>query len=79
MKISKMAKKRVQFDFSERALTRLDEIVSLSGANSRAEAIRHALQWYEWLVKLHEEGHKFYAKPKGEKIMKEIPFLGEFT
>ena len=73
-----MGKTRVQFDFSERALKRLDELTKATGASSRAEAVRHALQWYDWLVRLHEEGATFYAKPKeGGDILQEIPFLGE--
>lgn len=73
-----MGKIRVQFDFSEGALKRTNELVELTGASSRAEVVRHALQWYDWLVRLHEEGATFYAKPKeGDGTVQEIPFLGE--
>ncbi|MFY9493508.1 MAG: hypothetical protein WAP55_03480 [Minisyncoccia bacterium] len=73
-----MGKTRVQFDFSERALKRLDDLIETTGASSRAEVVRHALQWYDWLVKLYEEGATFYAKPKKEgDALQEIPFLGD--
>jgi len=41
---------RVQLDFSPEALQRLEEIKVMSGAGSRAEAIRNSLRLYEWFV-----------------------------
>jgi metal-responsive CopG/Arc/MetJ family transcriptional regulator len=37
------ARRRLQFDFSDRAVERLDEMVQLMGASSRAEVVRRAL------------------------------------
>lgn len=43
-------KERVQFDFSVDALQRLDTIKQITGATTRAEVVRDALKFYEWLV-----------------------------
>ncbi len=48
---NKRGKERVQLDFTHEALERLDEIKDISGAASRAEAIRQSLRLYEWFVK----------------------------
>lgn len=45
---------RVQFDFTQDALDRMDEIKTKSGATTRAETIRQALRLYEWLLSLPE-------------------------
>jgi metal-responsive CopG/Arc/MetJ family transcriptional regulator len=50
-----MAKERVQFDFSEEMLQRLDEIVKKTGAATRVEAMRNALRAYDWLVDFSPE------------------------
>jgi len=43
-------KERLQFDFSTEALQRLDDIKEKTDATTRAEAVRNALRFYEWLV-----------------------------
>jgi hypothetical protein len=48
-------KERVQFDFSEETLQRLDEIMKKTGAATRVEAMRNALRAYDWLVDFRPE------------------------
>jgi metal-responsive CopG/Arc/MetJ family transcriptional regulator len=45
-----MAKTRLQFDFTEDALSQLDELKSLTGANNRAEVIRQSLRLLQWTI-----------------------------
>lgn len=49
---------RLQFDFSRKAVERLDELKVVTGSGSRAEIIRNALRVYEYLVEMKEEGYK---------------------
>lgn len=41
---------RVQFDFSQEALRRLDAIKARILATTRAETVRAALRFYEWFL-----------------------------
>ena len=43
-------KHRVQFDFSDDALKRLDSLAEQIDVSTRAEVLRHALRVYWWLV-----------------------------
>jgi metal-responsive CopG/Arc/MetJ family transcriptional regulator len=45
-----MAKTRLQFDFTEDALSELDELKSATGAPNRAEVIRQALRLLQWTI-----------------------------
>ncbi len=48
--MAEKSKERLQFDFSQEAIDRLDELKERSGATTRAEAVRNALRAYEWIV-----------------------------
>ena len=56
-----MKKRRLQFDFSEEAVQRLDFLVEELDAASRAEVIRRALELLDQLN---------YAYPKGEVFLR---------
>ncbi len=43
-------KTRVQLDFSNEAMYRLDQMVRATGHHSKAETIQQALRLYEWLI-----------------------------
>lgn len=45
-----MAKTRLQFDFTEDALSELDELKNATGAPSRAEVIRQSLRLLQWTI-----------------------------
>ena len=61
-----MEKIRIQIDFSEKAVQRLDELKKSSGAVSRAETIRTALVWLGWLLNRTADGYTIVAR-KDEK------------
>ncbi len=50
-------KERVQFDFSEDMLKKLDYIVEKTGAATRAEAVRNALRVYNWFIENDPDDH----------------------
>jgi len=69
--MSKAKYKRLQFDFAEKAVERLDELVDETEAASRAEVIRDALRLYEHLCVRVKEGYeiKLHKAPNDEKSL----------
>jgi hypothetical protein len=67
-----MDKKRLQFDFSERALEQLDKLVELTDAASRAEVVRRALQVYNRLVQAEANGAEVLLQGKDGQVQKLI-------
>jgi hypothetical protein len=49
-------KKRLQLDCSDRTVARLDSILERTGASSRAEVIRRALELYGCCIALRDNG-----------------------
>ena len=41
---------RIQFDFSDEAFERFNQIRDMSGAQSNAEVVRDALSIYKWVI-----------------------------
>ncbi len=62
-----MEKIRIQIDFSEKAVQRLDEIREQSGATSRAETIRTALVLLGWLLKRTADGYTIVARKEDKE------------
>lgn len=62
-------KTRVQFDFSEEALDRVDKLRDITDASSRVEVIRNSLRVYDYMVKKQREGYKIEMKRRGHKIL----------
>ena len=60
--------KRLQFDFSEDAIGRLDAIVTKTDSMSRAEVVRNALRVYEYIVKKTNEGYNLEFKKEDQTI-----------
>lgn len=48
--------RRLQFDFSAESAQRLDALVELTGASSRAEVVRRALQLFDQVVQTQMAG-----------------------
>jgi len=63
------SKERIQFDFSIDALERLDHIKELTGASTRAEAIRQALRLYEWFVTETDPSDTITIKDKDNVLL----------
>jgi metal-responsive CopG/Arc/MetJ family transcriptional regulator len=53
-----MAIKRLQFDFTDEAVERLDELRQRCGASSRAEVVRRALMLLEFITNCEASGEK---------------------
>lgn len=43
-------KKRIQFDFTEGVLEEIEQMQKATGLSTRAELIRHALRFLQWIV-----------------------------
>jgi hypothetical protein len=71
-----MAKNRLQFDFTDEALQELDELKSATGAASRAEVIRRALQMLQWTIEQVRDEHGTVIVEKNGRQREVIfPFL----
>lgn len=64
--------KRVQFEFSKVALERLDELVDVTDASSRAEVVRTALRVYDYIIEQSTKGYTMGFEKDGE-IFKVLP------
>jgi hypothetical protein len=71
-----MAKTRLQFDFTEDALSELDELKSVTGASNRAEVIRQALRLLQWtIVQTKENDGTILVEKNGVQREVIFPFL----
>lgn len=62
--MSKLEKHRVQFDFAPGALERLDELVTSTGAASRAEVVRRALALFEKVMTAQQHGEEILLRDR---------------
>lgn len=60
--------KKLQFDFSEEAVKRLDELVTRTDSASRAEVIRSSLKLYEYAVGMINDGYRLNFEKDGETV-----------
>jgi hypothetical protein len=58
MTMEKGKKTRISLDLSQSAFGRLEDLESVTDANSKADLIREALRLYEYLVKQSIKGSK---------------------
>lgn len=65
-------KTRIQFDFSNESLQRLDKLVTETGATTRAELIRNALSLYAEVVEAQDRGAKLMLKEKDGTVVQLI-------
>lgn len=66
-------KRRLQFDLRADAVDRLDELVELTGAASRAEVVRRALALFDDAVVARQNGMELVirrADPTQEKVLR---------
>jgi len=61
------SKHRVQFDFAPGALARVDRLVHITEAPTRADVVRNALRVYEWLVEKALEGKSIVVVGKATR------------
>lgn len=67
------AKVRLNFDFSEESLNKLDEIANTIGAPTRAEVIRRALKLFAKVIEFEKNGATLVVEKPGERP-REISF-----
>ena len=71
-----MAKTRLQFDFTEDALSELDELKGATGATNRAEVIRQALRLLQWTIEqTQDEKATVLVEKNGRQREVIFPFL----
>ncbi len=62
---------RVQVDFSEDALNRLEELRERTESGTKSDVIRNALRLYEWMVEQSEMARTIEVKEKnGDQVSK---------
>jgi hypothetical protein len=67
-------KKRIQFDFTDKAFDRLKELRDKNKAKSMAEIVRNALRIYDFLLEMKTEGYEVKLH-KGEEAIKLPDFI----
>jgi metal-responsive CopG/Arc/MetJ family transcriptional regulator len=71
-----MAKTRLQFDFTEDALSELDELKGATGASNRAEVIRQSLRLLQWTIEqTRDENATVLVEKNGRQREVIFPFL----
>lgn len=63
----KKTKVRVTLDLSEDLYRRLEELMELTGSDTKTEAIKNALRLYEFYAKKHHEGYEVSLRKDGEQ------------
>jgi hypothetical protein len=66
-------KQRVQFDFSQEALIRLEDLQERLEASTKAEVVRNALKLYEWFTTQIEPDSIIEVQNKEGKTVFRIP------
>ena len=64
--------KKLQFDFSDEAVKRLDKLVTQTDSASRAEVLRNSLKLYEYAIRMMNEGYTLNFDKDG-KTMTVVP------
>ena len=71
-----MAKTRLQFDFTEDALSELDELKGATGATNRAEVIRQSLRLLQWTIEqVRDENATVLVEKNGRQREVIFPYL----
>ncbi|MGD0294996.1 MAG: ribbon-helix-helix protein, CopG family [Terracidiphilus sp.] len=71
-----MAKTRLQFDFTDEALSELDELKGATGATNRAEVIRQSLRLLQWTIEqIRDENATVLVEKNGRQREVIFPYL----
>jgi len=60
--------KKLQFDFSEDAVERLDDLVKKTDSASRAEVVRSSLKLYEYAIEMLNSGYTLNFEKDGNTV-----------
>ena len=67
-KVRSIAKARVQFDLTPRAMSQLTELKEKTDAASYAEVVKNALKLYDGLITEVENGNEFLIRDRKGKV-----------
>jgi hypothetical protein len=63
---------RVQFDLTESAVSRIDELISLSEASTRKNYVENALVLMEWALAMAQKGYTIAAVDENSDSFREV-------
>jgi hypothetical protein len=66
--------KRVQLDFQEKSMLRLQSLKDKTEAASYAEVVRNALRLYEAVIEEHEQGNTFLVQAPDKSTKEYVIF-----
>ena len=66
--------KRIQFEFPQEAVDRLNRMRDQTGATSYAEVVRNALRMYEWFLDQQADNYDI-GLVRDDKLVKTIKFV----
>lgn len=73
--MQKSAMIRVTIDLAFELNTRLERLVQVTNASSKASVIRKALRLFEYVERQHREGAKFVEQKDGKETIIVLDFL----
>ena len=60
-------KNRISFDVDQEVLDQIDDLVILTGAESRADLFRNSLRLFAWWIKQQNAGYDVILRKDGEE------------
>ena len=63
---------RVQFDLTESAVNRIDELITLSEASTRKNYVENALVLMEWALSMAQKGYTIAAVDENNDSFREV-------
>jgi hypothetical protein len=70
-----MSLHRLQFDVSDETLKEIDQVREMTGFSTRAELIRNALRFLQWIIQEMQGNAEFLVERGGQQQRVVFPFL----
>ena len=67
--------KRLQFEFSDKAIEKLDELVQRCEESTRAAVMRNAIKFYNYIIDQVDNGYQIQLAKNGETTTIVAPVL----
>lgn len=67
MKTNMKRTKKIQFEFTKNTINIIDKLVKKMESTSRADVIKKALRFYEFMVECENDNKSLYFEKDGEK------------
>ena len=68
VEVGKERYKKLQFELSEDAIRRLNQLKEATDASSRADVVRNSLRVYEYMITMIKEGYQLEFKKDKTRI-----------